>query len=100
MGGYLREHGMCLAAAFGGTIIAFSWWGVNLLGVGLHSYGFTSGIHTALWTYYWIQWGIVGAGALPWLAQRAAGRAISGREAEVPSGVPGETLGEAPGRAA
>ena len=44
-GGYLRTHGVCMAAALGGTVIAFSWWGVNLLGVGLHSYGFTSGIH-------------------------------------------------------
>ena len=54
-----------MAAAFSGTIIAFSWWGVNLLGVGLHSYGFTSGIHSALWTYYLVQWAIVLLGALP-----------------------------------
>jgi hypothetical protein len=40
------------STAFQGTVIAFSWFGVNLLGVGLHSYGFTSGIHTALWSYY------------------------------------------------
>ena len=64
MGGYLRDHGVCMAAAFGGTVIAFSWWGVNLLGVGLHSYGFTSGISKAVWTYYVIQWGIVGLGGL------------------------------------
>jgi len=70
MGGYLREHGVCMAAAFGGTIIAFSWFGVNLLGVGLHSYGFTSGIHTALWTYYIGQWAIVGLGAIAWLRDR------------------------------
>jgi ABC-type transport system involved in cytochrome c biogenesis permease subunit len=70
MGGYLREHGLCMAAAFGGTIVAFSWWGVNLLGVGLHSYGFTSGISRAVWTYYWIEWSIVGLGALTWLRER------------------------------
>jgi ABC-type transport system involved in cytochrome c biogenesis permease subunit len=72
MGGYLREHGVCMAAAFGGTIVAFSWWGVNLLGVGLHSYGFTSGINTALWTYYCVQWGIVGLGALTWWVDKEA----------------------------
>jgi hypothetical protein len=33
-------------------IVAFSWWGVNLIGVGLHSYGFTSGAMTGL-TIYW-----------------------------------------------
>jgi len=72
MGGLLREHGVCMAAAFGGTIVAFSWWGVNLLGVGLHSYGFTSGIHSALWGYYGIQWGIVGLGAVAWVLERRA----------------------------
>jgi ABC-type transport system involved in cytochrome c biogenesis permease subunit len=70
MGGYLREHGVCMAAAFGGTVIAFSWWGVNLLGVGLHSYGFTSGISKAVWTYYLLQWGIVGLGGFVWLLER------------------------------
>jgi ABC-type transport system involved in cytochrome c biogenesis permease subunit len=71
-GGYLREHGVCMAAAFGGTVVAFSWWGVNLLGVGLHSYGFTSGINTALWSYYGVQWSICGLGALAWLLERRA----------------------------
>ncbi len=69
-GGFLRDAGTCMAAAFGGTIVAFSWWGVNLLGVGLHSYGFTSGVQTALWTYYGVQWGIVGLGGLAWLRDR------------------------------
>ena len=52
MGGYIRELGINLAAIFGGCIIAFSWWGVNLLGVGLHSYGWTSGVFTALSAFY------------------------------------------------
>ena len=25
---------------FGNIVTSFSWWGVNMLGVGLHSYGF------------------------------------------------------------
>lgn len=77
MGGFLRQHGLCMATAFGGTVIAFSWWGVNLLGVGLHSYGFTSGISAALWTYYYIQWGIVAIGALVWLRERARTRSAA-----------------------
>jgi len=75
LSGALREHGLCAAAAFGGTVIAFSWWGVNLLGVGLHSYGFTSGVHTALWTYYGLQWGIVALGGAAWWRERAVLRA-------------------------
>jgi len=85
MGGYLREFGICLAAAFGGTVIAFSWWGVNLLGVGLHSYGFTSGIHTALWTYYGLQWSLVAAGGVRlFLDRRAAKRPAPTAEAAEP----------------
>ncbi len=84
MGGYLREHGLCMAAALGGTVVAFSWWGVNLLGVGLHSYGFTSGIATALWTYYGLQWGIVGVGAISWLIERPAARTGATARVEEP----------------
>ncbi len=63
MGGYLREFGIHMATAFGGTVVAFSWFGVNLLGVGLHSYGFTSGISNALNIYYLATWGLMAAAA-------------------------------------
>jgi ABC-type transport system involved in cytochrome c biogenesis permease subunit len=39
-GGYVRERGIMVMAIFGNIITAFSWFGVNMLGVGLHSYGF------------------------------------------------------------
>lgn len=57
-GGYLRDLGLAMAAVFGGMIVAFSWWGVNLLGIGLHSYGFLSGVQQVLYGY-WIFEGIV-----------------------------------------
>jgi ABC-type transport system involved in cytochrome c biogenesis permease subunit len=79
MAGLLREFGLCMAAAFGGTVIGFSWFGVNLLGVGLHSYGFTSGIHTVLWTYYGIQWGIIALAGAHWFLKRT--RESAAREA-------------------
>ncbi len=66
-GGYLRDFGIAMATAFQGTVIAFSWFGVNLLGVGLHSYGFTSGINTALWSYYLAQWGLIAAAGAHYL---------------------------------
>ncbi|MCC7012376.1 MAG: cytochrome c biogenesis protein CcsA [Planctomycetes bacterium] len=76
MGGYLREFGLAAATAFQGTVIAFSWFGVNLLGVGLHSYGFTSGIHTALWSYYGVQWGLVAVCVVHYLVQRTREDAV------------------------
>lgn len=39
-GGMIKERGLMGMAVFGNIITAFSWFGVNMLGVGLHSYGF------------------------------------------------------------
>ena len=37
---YARDRGIMAMAIFGNVITALSWFGVNMLGVGLHSYGF------------------------------------------------------------
>ena len=39
-GGFIRQRGLMIMAIFGNVITSFSWFGVNMLGVGLHSYGF------------------------------------------------------------
>jgi ABC-type transport system involved in cytochrome c biogenesis permease subunit len=39
-GGFIRHRGLMIMALFGNVITSFSWFGVNMLGVGLHSYGF------------------------------------------------------------
>jgi len=39
-GGYIRQRGLMIMAICGNIITSFSWFGVNMLGVGLHSYGF------------------------------------------------------------
>jgi ABC-type transport system involved in cytochrome c biogenesis permease subunit len=39
-GGMIRERGLMSAAIFGNIVTAWSWFGTNMLGVGLHSYGF------------------------------------------------------------
>lgn len=41
-GGMIRDRGIVLLAIFGNIITAWSWFGTNMLGVGLHSYGFTN----------------------------------------------------------
>jgi ABC-type transport system involved in cytochrome c biogenesis permease subunit len=40
LGGLIRYRGLLAMVIFGNIITAFSWFGVNMLGVGLHSYGF------------------------------------------------------------
>ncbi len=39
-GGMIRERGLMVLAVAGNIVTSFSWFGVNMLGVGLHSYGF------------------------------------------------------------
>jgi ABC-type transport system involved in cytochrome c biogenesis permease subunit len=40
MGGFVRERGMMAMAIVGNVVTSWSWFGVNMLGIGLHSYGF------------------------------------------------------------
>ena len=77
MGGYITDRGLAMCAAFTGTVVAFSWFHVNLLGVGLHSYGFTGGIHTAVWTYYGIQWSVCALGLYDAWRERMLARATA-----------------------
>jgi hypothetical protein len=72
MGGYIRDRGVAMCAVFGGMIVAFSWWGVNLLGVGLHSYGFTSGAMFGLMVFYGIETLVLLVGGIHGLLQRRA----------------------------
>ncbi len=72
-GGYLRDYGMNLAALVGGMIVGFSWFGTNLLGVGLHSYGFTQGIHGGLVAFYGIETVVLFLGIAAWLWEEVLG---------------------------
>jgi ABC-type transport system involved in cytochrome c biogenesis permease subunit len=51
MAGWLKETGFSLGAVGGNIAVALAWFGVNLLGVGLHSYGFTSGVANTLFIF-------------------------------------------------
>jgi ABC-type transport system involved in cytochrome c biogenesis permease subunit len=39
-GGLIKERGLMALAVGGNIVTSFSWFGVNMLGIGLHSYGF------------------------------------------------------------
>jgi ABC-type transport system involved in cytochrome c biogenesis permease subunit len=80
MGGFIGPFGMSLASILLGVIVAFSWWGVNLLGVGLHSYGFTAGIQKTLNIFYAIEGAVLVTGLywLWWSRRAAAGGASAG----------------------
>jgi hypothetical protein len=78
-GGIIRDRGVMCFAVFGNIVTSFSWFGVNMLGIGLHSYGFTaSGF---IWLYYIFmpsQVAIILVGCLPlrlWKSFRKQGPA-------------------------
>lgn len=68
LSGNVKELGFTAIIALLNVIVALSWFGVNLLGVGLHSYGFTSGLASGLFTFCAI--GVVTVSALYWGAKR------------------------------
>jgi ABC-type transport system involved in cytochrome c biogenesis permease subunit len=63
-GGYVKDRGVAVLAIFGNIITAFSWFGVNLLSVGLHSYGFMESGFTWLMIFYASQIAIIAIGLI------------------------------------
>jgi hypothetical protein len=64
-GGLLKDRGL-MAVAIGGNIVtAWSWFGVNMLGIGLHAYGFMSAAFTWLMIFVASQLVLIAAAALP-----------------------------------
>src|SRR5204863_127843 len=64
-GGLVRDRGLMALAVFGNVVTSFSWFGVNMLGIGLHSYGFMDE------AFYWLrlfvisQLAIIGLALIP-----------------------------------
>ncbi|MFO1078718.1 MAG: cytochrome c biogenesis protein CcsA [Planctomycetota bacterium] len=57
MSGMVRDRGLMVWTGITGMVVTFSWFHTNLLGVGLHNYGFSSGLRDAVWTVYVTQLG-------------------------------------------
>ncbi|MGI8602042.1 MAG: cytochrome c biogenesis protein [Verrucomicrobiales bacterium] len=70
MGGYIREFGLHMITLLTGAVVIFSWWHVNLLGVGLHSYGFTSGIKQVVFWFYFLIALVFVLGVIAWFFAR------------------------------
>ncbi len=75
-GGLVRQRGLANMAVFGNIVTSFSWFGVNMLGIGLHSYGFMDAAFLWLLAFVGSQLAIIGLGLLPlnlWRSFRAQG---------------------------
>ena len=64
-GGIARDRGIMNLAVFGNVVTSFSWFGVNMLGIGLHSYGFMDAAFKWLMIFMASQAAIIGLGLLP-----------------------------------
>lgn len=63
--GWAKQRGTAVLAVFGNMVVAWSWFGVNMLGVGLHSYGFIASQQFWLLAFEISQLAIIGIGLLP-----------------------------------
>jgi len=70
MSGWIREIGINMNSIILAIIVTFSWWGVNNLGVGLHSYGFTDGVWKALYASWMVMGVFMLMGAIVWFVER------------------------------
>jgi ABC-type transport system involved in cytochrome c biogenesis permease subunit len=74
-GGMVKARGLMCLAVFGNIVTSWSWFGVNMLGIGLHSYGFTEAAFWWLSVFVASQLVIIAIANLPldrWRSFRAA----------------------------
>ncbi len=64
-GGMVKERGLAALAVAGNIVVGWSYFGVNELGVGLHSYGFTEGVLLMLGLFIATQLGIIALAMVP-----------------------------------
>ena len=78
-GGYVRERGLMAMAVFGNVVTSVSWFGVNMLGIGLHSYGFMEKAFWPLSTFIASQLVLMTLCLVPPLRSHASAKLTSAR---------------------
>jgi ABC-type transport system involved in cytochrome c biogenesis permease subunit len=64
-GGLVKQRGLICLAIFGNIVTSWSWFGTNMLGIGLHSYGFTEAAFWWLSAFIALQLALIAIGNLP-----------------------------------
>ncbi len=65
-GGLVKERGLMNLAIAGNIVTAWSWFGTNMLGIGLHSYGFMDSGFKWLMAFVGSQLLLIALGLTPW----------------------------------
>ncbi len=74
-GGLVRQRGLMALAIFGNVVTSWSWFGVNMLSVGLHSYGFIDKTFWWLLAFVVSQLAFIALATSPAVKWRSGGRA-------------------------
>ena len=78
--GLVKDRGVAVLAIFGNVITAWSWFGTNQLGIGLHAYGFDSRLADGCFNFWLSQMFILALGAaIPrrfWASRGGAAAAV------------------------
>jgi len=82
-GGLVRERGLMLLAIGGNIVTSWSWFGVNMLGIGLHSYGFMESGFLWLMGFLASQLLLIALGSLPGRLWRSASALASSTAAHL-----------------
>ena len=64
-GGMVKVRGMAVLALFGNMVTAWSWFGTNQLGIGLHAYGFDNRLAAGCRWFWLSQLALMGVGMIP-----------------------------------
>jgi ABC-type transport system involved in cytochrome c biogenesis permease subunit len=88
--GMVKTRGVAVLALFGNVVCAWSWFGTNQLGIGLHAYGFDPTLAEGCTNFWLSQFVIMGLGMIPAQYWASASRRRSAVPAPVaPSAGPG-----------
>ena len=80
-GGLVRQRGLAVLAVGGNIVTSWSWFGTNMLGVGLHAYGFIDSAIFWMLVFVGTQLAIIGVGLVPlarWRSLQATPPAVRG----------------------
>lgn len=75
-GGWVKTRGLMALAIFGNIVTSWSWFGTNMLGIGLHSYGFMEAAFYWLLAFCITQLALIGIANIP-LRYWRSGRHLS-----------------------
>lgn len=76
LGGIIKEWGLHICSVLTACVVAFSWWHVNFLGIGLHNYGFTADKKFMIFIYYGAMLVFVGIALIAMLVEWVDKRSV------------------------